>query len=463
MATGLSRLLIQSTSFGNETGSLPNGIFEPGAAAISRICDSRVLVIGAGGLGCEILKDLALSGFRDVHVMDMDTIDLSNLNRQFLFRKKDIGRFKSQAAAEFITRRCPAVRVTPHPNPNGTVKVGKDVFDASSGKIQDYDAEFYAKFNVVVAGLDNVEARRWINSLLCSMVKLDEDGDPDPSTIIPLIDGGTEGFKGQARLILPRVTSCFECSLDSFPPQTTFQLCTIADTPRKPEHCIAYAFMMLWPKEWPFGQDVKIDADEPEHMQWVLQKAAERAREYRIEGVTLSLTQGVVKNIIPAIASTNALISAACVNEVVKVLSYASHSLNSYMMYMGSTGVYTNTFEYERKTGCPVCGARELPFRLSDAVPGGLDGTLHDLRHALLENTTLRLKEPSILSDVGEGQTLLMSTGPLARHAQVGVDGSNLRRTLRELELSDGSALTVTDTVHPKDFSITLKLIADDG
>ena len=77
---------------------------------------------------------------------------------------------------------------------------------------------FCRKFNLIIAGLDNIAARRWINATLHDMVDR-TSGEPDPSTIIPLIDGGTEGFKGQARVIVPTMTSCFDCSLDAFPPQ----------------------------------------------------------------------------------------------------------------------------------------------------------------------------------------------------------------------------------------------------
>lgn len=286
----------------------------------------KILVIGAGGLGCELLKDLALMGFRDIHVIDMDTIELSNLNRQFLFRRADIGKSKAVCASAFINARVPGCVVTPH-----------------FCKIQDFDASFYRQFHIIVCGLDSIVARRWINGMLVSMVDYEEDGSVDETTIIPLVDGGTEGFKGNARVILPAMTACIDCTLDLFPPQINYPLCTIANTPRLPEHCIEYVKIIQWAKENPFGSDMVLDGDDPQHLTWVYEKAQERANAFNITGLSYRLVQGVLKNIIPAVASTNAVIAAACATEVFKIASSCCEPLNNYMVFNDSDGIYTYT------------------------------------------------------------------------------------------------------------------------
>jgi ubiquitin-activating enzyme E1 C len=132
------------------------------------------------------------------------------------------------------------------------------------------------------------------------------------------------GFKGQARVIIPTVSSCYECSLEMLNKPTAFPICTIANTPRLPEHCIEWASVLEWPRvhggklaslsllaSTHSFSDKKMDADDPEHILWLYTVASARAKSYNIDGVTWSLTQGVVKNIIPAIASTNAIIAGA--------------------------------------------------------------------------------------------------------------------------------------------------------
>jgi ubiquitin-activating enzyme E1 C len=426
----LLTLLSRPSPFANESGALPMGEFEAISntdgktmAQVELLANAKVLVVGAGGLGCELLKDLAMSGISTVEVIDLDSIDVTNLNRQFLFRQKDVGSSKAKVAAAFINQRCPWMKVVAH-----------------HGMIQDKPSSFYASFNCIISGLDNVEARRWLNATVCGLVQFDEDGDPDPATIIPIIDGGTEGFSGQARVILPRITSCFECSLDAFPPQRSFPLCTIAETPRKPEHCIAYASILQWPKEFP---DKKLDTDSPDDMKWVYEKALERSKQYNIPGVTYMLTMGVIKNIIPAVASTNAIVSAACVNEAIKILTYCSQTLNTYMMYMGAAGVYSHTFVYERKEDCPVCtsAVRTMTFRP--------DQSLNQLMQELKDGD-LRLTTPSITTG---NKTLYMQKPPALEKAT----RANLDKALSTL-INSGDELTVTDPVL-ENINLTLSVV----
>jgi ubiquitin-activating enzyme E1 C len=83
-------------------------------------------------------------------------------------------------------------------------------------------------------------------SLLFGNLEYDSDDNPREETIKPMVDGGTEGFKGHARVIVPGVTPCFECTIWLFPPQVKFPLCTLAETPRTAAHCIEYAHLIKW-------------------------------------------------------------------------------------------------------------------------------------------------------------------------------------------------------------------------
>ncbi|ELU00703.1 hypothetical protein CAPTEDRAFT_224197 [Capitella teleta] len=407
--------------------------FEAGQEMLPFIKDNiKVLVIGAGGLGCELLKDLGLMGFMNIDVIDMDTIDLSNLNRQFLFRKQDVGKTKADVAAAFINKRIPGCKVTPH-----------------FAKIQDFGEEFYRGFHIVVCGLDSIIARRWINGMLVSLLRYNDDQTLDQSSVIPMVDGGTEGFKGNARVIFPGMTACIECTLELYPPQVNFPMCTIAHTPRLPEHCIEYVKVLLWPQEKPFGDDVGIDGDDPSHIKWIYQKSIARADDYSIPGVTYRLTQGVIKRIIPAVASTNAIIAAACATEVLKIASSCCQQLNNYVNFNDTEGIYTYTFEAEKKDNCSSCSQVPQQLRFSE------DDKLQDVVEYLQESAAYQLRAPGIVTMVnGKNKTLYMSTVKSIEEATK----DNLKKTLSELGLLNGQRIHVADSTTPNSLLFHLQL-----
>ncbi|XP_063700607.1 SUMO-activating enzyme subunit 2 [Culicoides brevitarsis] len=211
-----------------------DGVFVQSLA--DKIKTSKILVVGAGGIGCEILKNLVMSGFKDIEIIDLDTIDVSNLNRQFLFHKEHVGKSKAQVARESALAF----------NPNVEIKAYHDSITTPN-----YGVSFFQRFKVVLNALDNRVARNHVNRMCLT-------------ADVPLIESGTAGYNGQVELIKRGLTQCYECTPKSA--QKTYPGCTIRNTPSEPVHCIVWAkhlFNQLFGEE-NADEDVSPDTADPE-------------------------------------------------------------------------------------------------------------------------------------------------------------------------------------------------------
>jgi len=150
----------------------------------AKLAACKVLVIGAGALGNEILKNLVLLGFRRIVVVDSDRIDVSNLSRTILYRSEDVGDFKVEVAA----RACASI------SPDAVVQ------PIVANVLRDCGLGIFHWSDIVLAGLDNREARLWLNR---SSWKVNR----------PWIDGAIEGINGVARVFLSGTPPCYECTL----------------------------------------------------------------------------------------------------------------------------------------------------------------------------------------------------------------------------------------------------------
>lgn len=150
------------------------------------VIGSRCLVIGAGALGNEVVKNLILSGVKSITIVDVDEVAISNLNRCIFFRTEDAQ--ASRSKAEAIAHRTREL--------NEVVKL-----EAVVGKIQDLPSERFLEHDLVFGCLDNVAARLHSNSHSYFHRK-------------PYIDGATRGTSGKVQVVIPPSTPCLQCAMN---------------------------------------------------------------------------------------------------------------------------------------------------------------------------------------------------------------------------------------------------------
>ncbi|KAK5083459.1 E1 ubiquitin-activating protein uba2 [Lithohypha guttulata] len=195
---------------------------------------ARVLLVGAGGIGCELLKNLVKSGFKEIVIIDLDTIDLSNLNRQFLFRHEHIKKPKALVAKEVARKFDPRATIVAH---------------HANIKDEQFNVEWFAAFTIVFNALDNLDARRHVNRMCLA-------------ADVPLIESGTTGYNGNVQVIKRGKTACYDCKEKQVP--KSFAICTIRSTPSQPIHTIVWAKSYLLPELFGVSEAAAMNLDTSE-------------------------------------------------------------------------------------------------------------------------------------------------------------------------------------------------------
>lgn len=186
-----------------------------------KIANVKTFLVGAGAIGCEMLKNWAMMGLATgptgrITVTDMDSIEKSNLNRQFLFRPADVGKQKSECAAAAVSAM--------NSDLTGKIQQLRDRVGPDTENV--FNDDFWEPLDLVTNALDNVEARTYVDRRCVFFRK-------------PLLESGTLGTKGNTQVVLPGITESYSSSQD--PPEQSFPMCTLRSFPNKIEHTIAWA------------------------------------------------------------------------------------------------------------------------------------------------------------------------------------------------------------------------------
>lgn len=181
---------------------------------------AKFFLVGAGAIGCELLKNFAMMGLGSgpsgqIIVTDMDIIEKSNLNRQFLFRSHDVGKMKSNTAAAAAKKMNKSLNIEAHQN-----RVGVETENI-------YDDDFFESLTGVANALDNVDARVYVDRRCVYYRKA-------------LLESGTTGTKGNTQVVIPFLTASYSTTRDP-DEEKSIPICTLKNFPNAIEHTLQWA------------------------------------------------------------------------------------------------------------------------------------------------------------------------------------------------------------------------------
>jgi ubiquitin-activating enzyme E1 len=220
-----------------------------------KLANLKVFLVGSGAIGCEMLKNWAMMGIATgpegkIFITDNDTIEKSNLNRQFLFRPKDVGNNKSEVSSKAATIM----------NPDLIGKIDARIDKVAEDTEHIFNNEFWENLDFVTNALDNVEARTYVDRRCVFFKK-------------PLLESGTLGTKGNTQVIIPNLTESYSSSRD--PPEKSIPLCTLRSFPNKIDHTIAWAKSLFQGYFHDSPENVNLYLTQPNFVETVLKQSGD--------------------------------------------------------------------------------------------------------------------------------------------------------------------------------------------
>ncbi len=292
-----------------------------GKEIFAKLQDLKLLMIGAGALGCEFVKAFAMMGVSTgkglLTLTDNDHIELSNLSRQFLFRQKDIGKSKSEIAGKAAVVQ----------NPKFNVKTMQEFVAPQTEHI--FTEDMWDGLDMVIGAVDNIKARMYVDSKCVWHHK-------------PYLDSGTLGPKANTQVVMPKLTQSYADTMD--PQEESFPMCTIRNFPNLIEHTI----------EWGRSQFEGLFSDTPKNAADYVKDAESFLKRIK-QGTTITGTIDVVKNILELIKLKRKNSFDACV-------AFAREKFQEHFNYTIAQLLNTFPADYKDEHGIPFwSGPKRAP------------------------------------------------------------------------------------------------------